>query len=689
MDELIASNHGSGGRQISDLVDHGISINSLCFLVTADNRYILACGFWDNSFRVYCSDTGTTRLTWRDQSGRTTGTTRLTWRDQSGRTTGTTRLTWRDQSGRTTGTTRLTWRDQSGRITGTTRLTWRDQSGRTTGTTRLTWRDQSGRTTGTTRLTWRDQSGRITGTTRLTWRDQSGRTTGTTRLTWRDQSGRTTGTTRLTWRISPVGITGTTSPGEISPVESQAEDSPGPDSVGRTTRLPRDLTWRDQSGRNHRYHETHLGEISPVGINRYHETHLARSGPVEPQVPRDSPGDSSPRRPQVPRDSPGEISPRRTTGTTRLTWRDQSGRTTGTTRLTWRDQSGRTTGTTRLTWRDQSGRTTGRQSQIVFGHWDVVTCLSRSESYIGGDCYVVSGSRDATLLLWYWSGRHHAIGDSASNTWLRSSLSGPSVPHRSKHPNLLPSPSSITPTSTPTPTPSTTPRPPRSDMTEPGVGWEEEEEEKSREEEEEEEEETPSPSSWSLIHQEVVLATVVSVAMAMAGWGDFPAPRAALTGHDHELVCVSVCAELGLVISGAKEGPCLVHTITGDLLRALEGPDGCGAPRLITVSSEGHCIALLLSSDGQHLVTGGDRGVLEVWRACDLQRLYTYPGWCSSLRRPCEISCSCRGPLSLLGAGKSQSEGPAGRTGANGKCSLGGPLVNRALQLVAWSLGPR
>lgn len=36
--------------------------------------------------------------------------------------------------------------------------------------------------------------------------------------------------------------------------------------------------------------------------------------------------------------------------------------------------------------------------------------------------------------------------------------------------------------------------------------------------------------------------------------GDYPAPRAVLTGHDHEVVCVSVCAELGLVISGAKGG---------------------------------------------------------------------------------------------------------------------------------------
>ncbi|CDR18553.1 unnamed protein product [Oncorhynchus mykiss] len=70
---------------------------------------------------------------------------------------------------------------------------------------------------------------------------------------------------------------------------------------------------------------------------------------------------------------------------------------------------------------------TGKLTQIVFGHWDVVTCLARSESYIGGDCYIVSGSRDATLLLWYWSGRHHIIGDNPNNS--KSEHAGPIV-HR-------------------------------------------------------------------------------------------------------------------------------------------------------------------------------------------------------------------------------------------------------------------
>uniref|UniRef100_A0A8C0S0S6 Lipopolysaccharide-responsive and beige-like anchor protein n=1 Tax=Canis lupus familiaris TaxID=9615 RepID=A0A8C0S0S6_CANLF len=199
---------------------------------------------------------------------------------------------------------------------------------------------------------------------------------------------------------------------------------------------------------------------------------------------------------------------------------------------------------------------TGKLIQVVFGHWDVVTCLTRSESYIGGNCYILSGSRDATLLLWYWNGKSSGIGDN---------------------------PGSETTT-----------------------------------------------------------------------------PRAILTGHDYEITCAAVCAELGLVLSGSKEGPCLIHSMNGDLLRTLEGPENCLRPKLIQASREGHCVifyengcfctfsvngklqatmetddnirAIQLSRDGQYLLTGGDSGVLMVWQVSDLKHLFAYPGCDAGIR---------------------------------------------------------
>lgn len=53
-----ASNVGSHRRQIPDLLDQSIQISSQCFVITADNRFILLCGFWDKSFRVYSTDSG-------------------------------------------------------------------------------------------------------------------------------------------------------------------------------------------------------------------------------------------------------------------------------------------------------------------------------------------------------------------------------------------------------------------------------------------------------------------------------------------------------------------------------------------------------------------------------------------------------------------------------------------------------
>ena len=41
---------------------------------------------------------------------------------------------------------------------------------------------------------------------------------------------------------------------------------------------------------------------------------------------------------------------------------------------------------------------------------------------------------------------------------------------------------------------------------------------------------------------------------------------------------------------------------------------------------------ILLSRDGEYLMTGGDRGVVEVWRTFNLALLYAYPACDSSVR---------------------------------------------------------
>jgi len=181
-----------------------------------------------------------------------------------------------------------------------------------------------------------------------------------------------------------------------------------------------------------------------------------------------------------------------------------------------------------------------------------VTCITRSETYIAGDCYFVTGSRDATLMLWYWSGRRNRIiGDSFNP------------------------------------------------------------------------EENPNT-------------------------------RALLTGHNTEITCCAVCAELGLIASGSLEGPVLLHTITGDLLRSLQPDKQTNLqPKLLLFTGEGMIIccydnrfvcsytmngrliatrevedddiqAILSSNNSQFLVTGGKKGFVQIWNAWDFSHLYTY-----------------------------------------------------------------
>ncbi|KAF4531789.1 hypothetical protein B566_EDAN011825 [Ephemera danica] len=192
---------------------------------------------------------------------------------------------------------------------------------------------------------------------------------------------------------------------------------------------------------------------------------------------------------------------------------------------------------------------TAKIVQIVYGHYGVVTCLSRSECNITSDCYIASGSGDCTVLLWHWNARTQTI----------------------------------------------------------------------------------------------------------VGEGEIPTPRATLTGHEQPVLSVVISAELGLVVSGSQNGPVLVHTTFGDLLRSLEPAAGAHSPENIAMSREGlivvnyergHVAAftingkrlrqeahndnlqcLLLSRDGEYLMTGGDKGIVEVWRTFNLALLYAFPAF--------------------------------------------------------------
>lgn len=53
----------------------------------------------------------------------------------------------------------------------------------------------------------------------------------------------------------------------------------------------------------------------------------------------------------------------------------------------------------------------GKLTQSIFGHWDIVTCLSSTvdTQSDGNDLIIASGSKDATILIWSWNGRRERI----------------------------------------------------------------------------------------------------------------------------------------------------------------------------------------------------------------------------------------------------------------------------------------
>jgi len=69
-----------------------------------------------------------------------------------------------------------------------------------------------------------------------------------------------------------------------------------------------------------------------------------------------------------------------------------------------------------------------------------------------------------------------------------------------------------------------------------------------------------------------------------------PSPAAILTGHDTEVTCLWISAELGIVLSGSEHSLVLQHTLHGDILRSFENPSIRSTPRLLSPSNDGDII---------------------------------------------------------------------------------------------------
>lgn len=52
-----------------------------------------------------------------------------------------------------------------------------------------------------------------------------------------------------------------------------------------------------------------------------------------------------------------------------------------------------------------------RTTQVLYGHFDIVTCACRSEVTAAGNCFIATGSRDSTVCVWIWNGTKGAIVD--------------------------------------------------------------------------------------------------------------------------------------------------------------------------------------------------------------------------------------------------------------------------------------
>ena len=55
-----------------------------------------------------------------------------------------------------------------------------------------------------------------------------------------------------------------------------------------------------------------------------------------------------------------------------------------------------------------------KTTQVLYGHFDIVTCVCRSEATASGNCFIATGSRDSSVCIWIWNGTKGAIVDKDS-----------------------------------------------------------------------------------------------------------------------------------------------------------------------------------------------------------------------------------------------------------------------------------
>ncbi|ESN92414.1 hypothetical protein HELRODRAFT_181462 [Helobdella robusta] len=237
---------------------------------------------------------------------------------------------------------------------------------------------------------------------------------------------------------------------------------------------------------------------------------------------------------------------------------------------------------------------TAKITQTIFGHLSIVTCVARSECSVSQDCYVVTGSKDCTLMLWHWVAKQQCIlGDNGSseNATPKATLTG----HKSEvtcaivsaELGIVVSGSLGGPVLIHTNTGDLLRSLDVPDVINPQL---------------------PLPSSSSSSLSSVLSSSVSSSSSSAAAARQTVVPTPRLISLNRE----------GYITVAYDNGALCSFSINGKVQKYL------------LHNSNIQC--MIMNRDGQYLILSGDNGVVEVWRSYDLTVLYSYPKCDSSVR---------------------------------------------------------